>query len=293
MDVAFSGGEPLLHPNIFELVSHAKRIGLRAGLSTNGYTVTLRTLEKLIKAGLDRLQVSLDGIESTHDQIRGGGAFQHAVKAINLSVASGLPTNCCFTAMKTNYLELGEVIDFVARIGVVGFNLSKLVPTGRGEYDQCLTPDMSEKVLNCLLSFRQLYPGIRFTSHLAGLCEYDSQSLESKGFIGCQAGIYIACVLVNGDVTPCVLFPLVIGNLLETPFKTIWKNSSEINLLKSRELSGLCGGCDMLHKCGGCRASALYVSKDYLAEDPLCPRVVAHARDAELSTIELEMPSKH
>lgn len=277
VDVAFSGGEPLLHPRINELIRHAKTLGLQTGLSTNGYAVTAKRIGELSDAGLDRLQVSLDGLKAEHDRIRGDGAFEQALKAIELSVTGGMSTNVCFTAMADNNHALGDVIDLSVSKGITGFNLSKLVPSGRGVMASALLPDQSETVFKTFMSKKAGYPDIRFTSHLTGLCLIEGALTDEPGFIGCQAGIYIACVRVTGGVTPCVLFPKEVGNMLERPFKEVWSQSNIIGNLKSRDLGGECGKCDKVSICGGCRATALNDSGDYLAQDPLCSRVTQRA----------------
>lgn len=290
VDVAFSGGEPLLHPQICDLIKLAKSLGLQTGLSTNGYAITSKRIGQLLSAGLDRLQVSLDGLKTEHDRIRGDGAFEQALKAIGLSIESGLATNVCFTAMAENNHALGNVIDLSVGKGVTGFNLSKLVPSGRGLMASALMPEQSEDVFKILLNKKKRYPDIRFTSHLTGLCLMEDAATDVAGFIGCQAGIYISCVLVTGDVTPCVLFPKKVGNLFEDPFRELWSKSPVIQKLKLRELNGVCGKCDKISVCGGCRATAFNNIGDYLAEDPLCTRVRNHSTNRPVNDVQQTEP---
>jgi radical SAM protein with 4Fe4S-binding SPASM domain len=270
VDVAFSGGEPLLRKDLPALIAYAREIGLCVGTSTSGTLLTESRAIELRQAGLSRLQVSIDGLETTHDRIRGAGVFRKAIDAVRTSVGLGIKTHICFTAMRQNFRELGDVIDLAASLGAAGFNLSQFVAVGRGGLEMRLSPAESRDVLLLWSKRRGLYPSLRLTAHLAGLAIVDEEVATAPGFVGCQAGMHLACVGPTGDVTPCVLLPLVVGNVREQPFGTIWDSSPEIQALKARSLPGACGACAYRTRCGGCRASAYAQTGDYLRDDPSC-----------------------
>lgn len=268
MDVAFSGGEPLLRKDLPQLVAHARSLGMTAGTSTNGYPLTDRNARKLYDAGLTRLQVSLDGTEEMHDRIRGKGAFAKAIEAINRSLTHGLTTHICFTAMRMNAHLLPNMIALARELGVDGFNLSQFVPTGRGTIDQGVSPQMSRELLQTWLAARKRYPDMYLSAHSAGLAALEPDAADCRG--GCQAGMSIGCITAEGDVTPCVMFPLVLGNLKRDSLRNIWEQSETVATLKSREVKGICGTCRFKKTCGGCRAAAWAVDGDMMAEDPYC-----------------------
>lgn len=270
VDVAFSGGEPLMTHHLPALISRARALGMRVGTSTNGAPLTDRRVEQLRSAGLSRLQVSLDGLEDAHDHIRGKGSFDHAVAAIRRSLAAGIRTHVCFTAMRRNHEQLEQVIDLVVSLGVHGFNLSQFVPLGRGGLQEDLGPDESLRLMRRWVIQRKKYPHIAFTAHLSGLADVDPEAASAPGFIGCQAGMYIACITAQGDVLPCVMFPLVVGNVRQQSFREIWTTSSVIADLQGRCVDGGCRSCVHRVRCGGCRAAAYLHTGDYHAEDPRC-----------------------
>lgn len=268
MDVAFSGGEPLLRKDLPKLVRHAVDLGMTTGTSTNGYPLTDRNALKLRDAGLSRLQVSLDGTEAMHEHIRGVGSYQKAINAIERSLNHGLTTHICFTAMRMNAHLLPDLLELACDLGVDGFNLSQFVPTGRGSVDQGITPAMSKHLLETWLEARRNYPDMYLSAHSAGLAALEPEAVDCRG--GCQAGMSIGCITAEGDVTPCVMFPLVLGNLRSRDLRDIWAGSETISTLQSRQVGGACGACRFKEACGGCRAAAWAVDGDMMAEDPYC-----------------------
>jgi len=75
----------------------------------------------------------------------------------------------------------------------------------------------------------------------------------------------------NGDLQPCVFFPLKVGNILEDDFEELWKKNEVLSNLRNKDiLEGFCGKCDYRYYCGGCRARAYAYTGDYLAPDPGC-----------------------
>ncbi|WP_119681465.1 radical SAM/SPASM domain-containing protein [Indioceanicola profundi] len=268
VDVAFSGGEPLLRRDLEELIRFARDEGMSTGTSTNGYPMTGRRARSLKVAGLDRLQVSLDGTREAHERVRGSGAFDHAVGAIRRSLDAGLRTHICFTAMRSNAHLLPEIIGIALELGVHGFNLSQFVPTGRGAAIEALAPSTAKRLLEIWLDAKIRHPELHLTAHSSGLAALSPDAGNCRG--GCQAGISIGCIAPTGDVTPCVMFPLSLGNLKERPLAEIWSTSPTVRTLKSREVSGACGTCAHRMRCGGCRAGAWAMTGDMMAEDPSC-----------------------
>lgn len=268
VDVAFSGGEPLLRRDLEQLIRFAKSNGLSAGTSTNGYALTDRRADSLKAAGLDRLQVSLDGTREAHERVRGPGTFDRAVAAIRRSVAAGLRTNICFTAMRSNAHLLAEMIGLAVGFGVSGFNLSQFVPTGRGAAAEGLEPWTAKRLLEIWLEAKARHPKLHMTAHSSGLAALSPAAEHCRG--GCQAGISIGCITADGAVTPCVMFPLSLGNIKERPLGEIWSTSSTVATLKSRAVKGACAGCAHRIDCGGCRASAWVRTGDMMAQDPYC-----------------------
>lgn len=268
VDVAFSGGEPLLRRDLEDLIRSARDEGMSTGTSTNGYAMTERRARSLKAAGLDRLQVSLDGTREAHERVRGNGSFDRAVTAIRRGLQAGLRTHICFTAMRSNAHLLPSMIDIALELGVDGFNLSQFVPTGRGTSVEALAPRTAKRLLQTWLDAKVQFPALHLTAHSSGLAALSPAAEHCRG--GCQAGISIGCITPAGDVTPCVMFPLSLGNLKDRPLAEIWATSPTVRALKSRKVKGACGTCAHRIQCGGCRAGAWALTGDMMAEDPSC-----------------------
>jgi len=286
-DVAVSGGEPLTRLDIFEVIEHAIGLGLRVGLGSNGSTVTPAVVERLKKIGLDRLQISIDGLERTHDLARRWtGLFRKSANAIRLGIEAGLRVHVCFTAHRLNYHELEAVIDQCIEWGVRRFNLSRFIPTGRGDAALDLTPLEWKDLIARFDRKRDEYRGkIDFSTHLAQLILTDPSLECVSGFAGCQAGLGQGCIGPEGDVTPCVMLPVVVGNVRDASLGEIWSNSPIIHALHDRsQLKGACGDCSFREKCGGCRGVAYSYTGDYLESDTRC-WLFADSNDAVSSSV--------
>ena len=272
--VALSGGEPLMHPDIETIAETAVNLGLRVGVGTNGKVINKKMVDMLIRTGVDRVQISLDGSNAqTHDSFRGvPGMFDNAIKAIQLLVSCGVKTNICMTPTRLNFTELEDVIDLAYTMGVNGFNLSQFVPIN----EQMMALDLTSKEWADVLALwyqkkRQYENQLIFTSHEAQLVLIDESYEAMKGFIGCQAGIGNACILSDGTVLPCVMLYEPLGNIKESSFQSIWKNSKTVKKLKDRNnLKGRCHTCENTMKCGGCRAIAKSKNGDTFGYDSRC-----------------------
>ena len=273
LDVAVSGGEPLVRKDLIDVIAHAVNLGISVGVGSNGTSVTETVARRMADAGVDRLQISIDGLRVTHDLARRKtGLFETSVAAIQRGLEAGLRVHVCFTVHHMNAHELPSVIDECASWGVRRFNMSRFVPTGRGTVHLDLQPNQWREVMEVFYVKRDEYRGVmEFTTHLSHQILFDDQLACTPGFLGCQAGRAQGCVGPEGDVSPCVMLPLVVGNIRRDSLRDIWLNSPVLQQLRHREaVKGRCHSCSFRDKCGGCRAVAYSYTGDYLAEDPRC-----------------------
>lgn len=273
MDLAISGGEPLIRPDIFEIIGYARGRGMSVGLGSNGATLTTRQATRLAASGINRFQVSLDGFEDQHDGLRQWpGLFKRALSTIDTVANLGIRTHVCCTINRLNVHSIEAFAEFLCSTRVKRLNLSRYVPTGRGNDFLDLDQTEWQNVLKMCVNLKTKLSGrLEIVTHLAQQILVDDDVQQMRGYTGCQAGCAQGCVTANGTVLPCVLLPLAIGNVRNSGFEEIWRNSPIIRNLQIRDtLSGECGSCSFNKKCGGCRAVAYAKTGDYLASDPRC-----------------------
>ncbi|MDY6972683.1 MAG: radical SAM protein, partial [Thermodesulfobacteriota bacterium] len=131
--ILFSGGEPLVRPDLVRLASYAVRKGLRAVISTNGTLITRERARELMKVGLSYVGVSLDGLEAVNDRFRGKkGAFQDAIRGITNCQDVGLKVGLRFTVNRINVLEIPHIFDLLEEYNIPRVCFYHLVYSGRG-----------------------------------------------------------------------------------------------------------------------------------------------------------------
>jgi radical SAM protein with 4Fe4S-binding SPASM domain len=151
--LVLSGGEPLYRHDIFELAEYATSRGLRTALATNGTLVTRDIAEKIKKAGIKRVSISLDGSDAiTHDTFRGiPGAFEAAVYGMRNLQELGVSVQINTTIARHNAHQLPEVLELARRLGADALHTFLLVPVGCGvdiAAEQMVAPEEYERMLN-------------------------------------------------------------------------------------------------------------------------------------------------
>ena len=140
--VLFSGGEPLMRPDLFDLVSHTVALGMRAVISTNGTLISQEIALRLKDLGLSYVGISLDGVEATHDRFRGKqGAFAAAMAGVRRCQEVGFKVGLRFTLNQANFREVPAIFDLVEEYDIPRICFYHLVYTGRGSamLDQALS----------------------------------------------------------------------------------------------------------------------------------------------------------
>ena len=300
--IALSGGEPLMRKDIFDVISLAHDYGMYTAVASNGTLITREFAKKLKDSGLGYIQISLDGATpETHDTFRGlPGVFERTLRGIKNCVEAGVFVEVSTAVTKFNYKEVPDIIEMCEEMGVNWWMMFNFVPTGRGRFiiENDLTPEEREELLKFLwvrlksgrrmqvLSTAPQFARVSLqmeeeAKEKAGEVivpthfynpKLHGQLIELSEFIGgCGAGRFYCAIEPNGDIYPCVFFPLKVGNVREDRFEDVWDNNQVFWDLRDRDkLKGHCGECEYRYVCGGCRARAYGYFGDYLAPDPGC-----------------------
>lgn len=272
----FSGGEPLLRPDILELVSYARDRGLRPVFGTNGTLITDELAVKMKEAGTAGVGISLDSLDrEKHDRFRDfPGGWDGAVAGMRSCRRAGLAFQVHTTVMDWNAAELEQLTDFAVAEGAVAHHFFFLVPTGRGKNIEAesLQAREYEAVITRIMKKQQTVPiELKPTCAPQFMRIAGELGIKTRFSRGCLAGTMYCIINPHGKVQPCAYLNVEAGDVRRQPFEEIWQTSEVFRRLRSMELSGGCGTCGYRRVCGGCRArAAVYHDGDYLAEEPWC-----------------------
>jgi len=289
--VIFTGGEPLMRADVFDLVRYAGGKGLRCVMAPNGTLVTRDAAREIKASGIARCSISIDAPDaSAHDAFRGvPGAFAASLAGIENLKSAGVEFQVNTTVTKDNLGSFKQIFSLVESLGAAAWHIFLLVPTGRAVElgAQVITAEQYEDVLNWFYDFRKTT-----SMHLKATCaphyyRIMRQRAKAEGLKvaqdtfgmdamtrGCLGGTGFCFISHSGQVQPCGYLDLDCGQIRETPFPEIWAASPQFLAFRDQsQYQGKCGVCEYHKVCGGCRARAHTMSGNYMAEEPLCSYV--------------------
>ncbi len=292
-----SGGEPLMRPDIFDLMAHARARSLRTTLSTNGTLITPAVAARLKELGLGYVGISLDGIGAVNDRFRGQkGAFKQAVVGFRACKAVGQRVGLRMTLTQHTIQDLERIFSFVEAEGIERVCFYHLVYAGRGSRRYELSHEETRAAVDRILDWaRSLaarglptevltvdnhcdgpYLYLRLRQEDPARAEQVLTLLRWNGGGLYSSGVGIGNVDFLGFVHPDQFWTTAtFGNVRVRPFSEIWQDTSDPLLAGLRDraprLKGRCSGCQWKDVCGGgFRVRALQVHRDPWAGDPAC-----------------------
>lgn len=229
-EVGLGGGEPLMVKAVYDVVEVLSGVGTYVNVTTNGYFVNEANAARLQAAGLGRLYVSFDGMDpETHDGVRGAGAFERALMAVQVAHDAGLDVALSAVLGKHNIHTIERYVTFAADNGVGTVQFKKFRPVGNGSAhmrDYLLSPaeglDLWERI-NALPT----QPGVKV--------QYFDEEFAKLSGESCPCGRSSLTVRPNGDLGPCPYAPLTIGNLLTDDLRQIWTEHPALLRMRSQE----------------------------------------------------------
>lgn len=314
--IAFSGGEPLVRKDFFEVAGYATKRDIAFSVATNGTTLTKDKVRKLEELDCQYIQISLDGTKATHNSMRGANAYERTIAGIQNAAASPITLGIAMTVTQDNINEVQDVIDIAEETGANIFMHYNFIPTGRGKdmLDLDLSPDQREELLAFLAAesrrrdIKLLSTAPQFGRVTAqggmytSMSHFDVVSQTSLGkkvaflaeFVGgCGTGRLYCALQPNGDVTPCVFVPVVLGNIRNESLLDIWTSSPLLERIRKRDaFPGQCGRCESRNICGGCRARAYAYFHDVQEDDIGCMNNLDKWEDLNINA-HLEGMRKH
>jgi len=295
--ILFSGGEPLMRDDLFELARHATGRGIRVALSTNGTLIDEQTADKIRETGFAEVGISIDGTRSTNDRFRGrDGAYQKALSGIRACVARDTRVSLRLTITRYNHTEIPGIFSLVEQENINRVCFYHLAYSGRGSNlkEQDLPHSQKRRVMDIIcertldMHRRGMHKEVLTVgNHADGVYLYlkaHEEGRKDAGQIlellrmngGNSSGVRIGAVDDKGDVHPDQFWrSYSAGNVLQRKFGDIWSDMSQpvMKGLKNRKplLKGRCARCRHIDLCNGnLRVRAESVYGDTWAEDPAC-----------------------
>ncbi len=292
-----SGGEPLLHPNIFEISQRAKDLGFYVALSSNGTLVTEQNIQQIAAIHYQYVGISLDGIGATHDKFRQKvGSFEASMHGIKLCRDHDIKAGVRFTLTQDNVGDFPAMLQLIEAHDIDKFYVSHLNYGGRGNRNRRddaefqMTRAVMEQLFEACLRWEQngleheIVTGNNDADAVFFLhwvraqfpdrADHVQAKLEQWG--GNSSGVNVANIDNLGNVHPDTFWwHHTLGNVKQRPFSEIWPDITDPIMAglkqRPRPLEGRCGTCHYQNICNGnTRVRAQQVHGNVWAEDPGC-----------------------
>ncbi len=311
--LVFTGGDCMMREDLFDLADYAVKKGMRVSMTPSATpNVTKEKMKRAKEVGLSRWGFSLDApIAEIHDKFRGTpGSFDLTIEKINYLNELQMPLQINTVISRYNYDHLEEMAKLVGELKAVMWYIFLLVPTGRGQIEDCLTPVEHEKVFKwlydlsktapydikttCAQHYRRVVLQEKMREHKIEKGEIHYEDSITTDFASMSDGLKRAPKGVNdgngfafvshiGDVMPSGMLPIKAGNIRETPLAEIYRKAKVFKDLRQPDhYKGKCGVCEYNKICGGSRSRTYAVTGDYMESEPFCvyiPQALRHKED--------------
>lgn len=272
MMLCITGGEPLLRQDFFEIMSYAYQLGYVWGMTSNATLITPEIAHRLAVCGMKTISVSIDGLEGTHDRLRGlKGGYQKAIEGIQNLINEDAFTSVQITTVVNheNIGELDALFEIFKGIDIDSWRVIHLEPIGRAlqRPEMMLTKEDYVYLFDYIRQKRKEgYPLEFGCSHYLGL-KYEGEVRDWYWL--CNAGVYTASIMANGDIGACLDIErrpeTIQGNIYQSRFSEVWNSEFRIFRKDISDSSETCRDC--VHK-RFCRGDARH-SWDYERMEPM------------------------
>lgn len=257
--ICLTGGEPMLHPDFFEIANCVSSMGFFWGMTTNATLIDDAAAQNLKQAGLSTVSVSLDGMEHSHDSFRRQkGAWRRAIRGLQALQNAGFEPQVTTVLHRENFHELEPLYAFLCGMGITSWRPINIEPIGRAceSSDLLLKPDQFSQLISFIRDKRfdqNCKMEVTFgCSHYLGI-QYERMVRDH--YFMCSAGILTASIRSNGDICACLDIAnkpeLVQGNIRSDDFMDVWLNRFEVFRRDRTADCSQCIECPDRNLCGG------------------------------------------
>ncbi len=300
-EVTLIGGEAFLRPDWLEIAQAITQAGMLCGMTTGGYGISLETARKMKAAGIRTVSVSIDGLESTHDRLRGRkGSWKYAFKTMSHLQEAGIYFGCNTQINRLSAPEFPRIYESIRDAGARAWQIQLTVPMGNAadNADILLQPyELLDLYPMLARVVRRAYrEGVKVQAgNNIGYYGPDERLLRGRGkehefsfWQGCSAGLSTLGIEADGAIKGCPSLPTTAytgGNIRDRSLRDIVENTEQLRLNLgagtpegTKHLWGFCKTCEFAELCrGGCSWTA-HVFFDKRGNNPYCHhRAIVHA----------------
>jgi len=254
-----TGGEPLVHPDLLKIVAHIKKRNRRWGMVSNALILTNEKFNELTAAGLYSITASLDGLEEAHNKLRNNpNSYKKVLGALDMIGKSNLKFKDVVTCVYPDNLDqLDAIAEILLEKGITSWRLFRIFPSGRAYNNPVtlLTHEQTWQKLNWIKENRNRFmeKGLRISMSCEGFIPFDlDKQVRDEPFF-CRAGINIASILADGNITGCSNNDetFYVGNIMKDDFSYVWEHNFNKFRIKDWLCNTVCNDCDHLNSCNG------------------------------------------
>ncbi len=279
-----TGGDPILHPHFWRLLECLKEMDIHFSVMGNPFHLDDDVCRRLRELGCDRYQLSIDGLEQTHDRIRKPGSFATTLEKIACIRQAGIKSVVMTTVSALNMHELSGIIDTVVAHHAHVFAFARYCPTGSHEHTHISPQDYRDLLDACWGKFEQYRDtGTLFNLkdhlwtlylHEKGLFQIPDGLDADTIYDGCNCGISHLTILPDGDVHACRRMESRVGNVFTCDLAEVFTGDA-MAPYRQYDKFEKCARCQLLRFCRGCPAVASGYTGSHFSADPQCWKTVA------------------
>ena len=275
--IAITGGDPLLHKDIWKLLHLFKEYNVPFAILGNPFHLDASVAKELKQLGCNTYQMSLDGLEHTHDFIRKPGSYKATLEKIQVLNEAGIKSAIATTVSKMNIDEIPELVRVAVEYKAKTFGFSRYCPNEK-DRDNLVTPleyrAFLEKMWEQFTILQNKGTTFILKDHLWKLFLYEKGlfKIEDNSELimdGCHCGISHITILANGLVYACRRCESHVGNVLEESLYDIFFGS-KMEMYRNFEDFEACANCELLRFCRGCPSVTKCATGNFYAKDPQC-----------------------
>ena len=250
--IFYTGGEPLMHPDIIKILQLGRETGFQQALLTNGFLLTENNINQVLK-NIDSIGISLHGNPSLHDNLVGVQGASSKVLSVLDMIHKKYPLinigiNCTLTEQNSNFDEIKYLAEIAKQYNGI-LNVSRLNYAGKAK------TNFKIKAIN---NVAQIIQKLKMNNFKVDFGNCVSPCLLDSNFShlghGCSAGITTACIDINGDLKICPSASVSLGNLKEKSLRDLWNTRQMVNFRSFSWIPPQCSSCNFFQKCkSGCR----------------------------------------